>query len=66
MSEATPRVSSIRVTLTASSQDPMLVYCNPCLGVPPIVIASPLHYFGVQMLVGLTCILSLMLFGERP
>ena len=66
MSEATPRPASVRAALTAPSQDPMFVYCNPCLGIPPIVIESPLRYFGVQMLVGLACLLGLLLFGERP
>ena len=66
MSEARPRASSARATPTAPSQDPMLVYCNPCFGIPPIVIASPLRYFGIQMLVGLACILGLLLFGETP
>lgn len=58
--------SNIRATLTAPAQDAMFVYCNPCLGIPPIVIESPLRYFGIQMLAGLACVLSLLLFGERP
>ncbi len=66
MSEATPQVSGDCAALTASSQDSRLVYCNPCLGNPPIVIGSPLRYFGVQMLVGLACVLILLLFGEAP
>ena len=44
----------------------MFLYCNPCLGTPPIVIEWPLRYFGIQMLVGLACMLGLLLFGDTP
>jgi hypothetical protein len=66
MSKATSRPASVRGALTAPSQGAMFVYCNPCQGIPPIVIESPLRYFGVQMLAGLACLLGLLLFGERP
>ena len=48
---------------TAQSQAPLLIFCNPCLGVPPIVIEAPLQYFGVQMVVGIAGIVGLLLWG---
>ena len=44
----------------------MPAYCNLCLGLPPILIGSPRRYFGIQMLLGLACVLILLLFGDRP
>jgi hypothetical protein len=38
---------------TAASSD-LLVHCNPCFGLPPILIESPLHYFATQAVAGLT------------
>ena len=29
------------------------IYCNPCLGIPPMVIESPKRFFGIQLLVGI-------------
>ena len=29
------------------------IYCNPCLGIPPMVIVSPERFFGIQFLVGI-------------
>ena len=37
------------------------VYFNPCLGIPPITIDVPAHFFGVQMLVGAASLLVLLL-----
>ena len=62
----TPQIiQGVRAAQTAPSQEPLFVYWNPCLGIPPTVIESPLRYFGIQMLVGVACVVSLLLFGER-
>ena len=62
----TPKIfQGVHAAQTAPSQEPLFVYCNPCLGIPPIVIESPLRYFGIQMLVGVACIVGLLLFGVR-
>ena len=37
-----------------------LIYWQPCLGVLPIVIESPGWFFGVQSLVGLASLLTLL------
>ena len=58
-------IQGVRAARTAPSQKPLFIYCNPCLGIPPIVIELPLRYFGIQMLVGVACIVGLLLFGER-
>ena len=29
------------------------IYCNPCLGIPPMVIVSPKRFFGIQLLIGI-------------
>ena len=36
------------------------IYCNPCLGIPPMVIVSPMRFFGIQLLVGIA---SLFLYA---
>ena len=36
------------------------IYCNPCLGIPPMVIVSPKCFFGIQLLVGIA---SLFLYA---
>jgi hypothetical protein len=64
-SEATLQRASVTGALAAPPRDAML-FCNPCLGIPPIVIGSPLLYFGVQVLAGLACLVGLLLFGDRP
>ena len=62
----TPKIiQGVRAARMAPAREPLFMYCNPCLGIPPIVIESPLRYFGIQMLVGMVCIVGLLLFGER-
>jgi hypothetical protein len=39
------------------------VYWNPCLGIPAITIESPRRYFGIQLMVGIACLLVLLMFG---
>jgi hypothetical protein len=39
------------------------IYWSPCLGLPPVAIASPAIYFGTQLLAGLATLLTL-LFAE--
>jgi hypothetical protein len=63
MRDLAPLVQSDCAAPTAQSQASLLIYCNPCLGIPPIGIVSPLQYFGVQMLVGVAGIFSLLLWG---
>ena len=63
MRDLPPMVQGDRAAATAPSQDSLLIYCNPCLGIPPIVIESPLRYFGTQMLVGVAGIVGLLLWG---
>jgi hypothetical protein len=52
MRDLPPVVQGDRAAPTAPSKASLLIYCNPCLGIPPIVIESPLQYFGMQMIVG--------------
>ena len=37
------------------------LYWNPCLGIPPMVLFAPAHFFGIQFLVGKICLISLLL-----
>jgi hypothetical protein len=63
MRDLPPVVQFDRAAATAPAQDFALVYCSPCLGIPPIVIESPLQYFGIQMLVGAVGVVGLVLWG---
>ena len=45
-------------------RDKVLVLSSPCLGIPPIMIESPGHYFGWQMLVGVISLLGLLVLGD--
>ena len=38
------------------------IYCDPCLGIPPMVIVSPKRFFGIQLLVGIACLSVYALF----
>jgi hypothetical protein len=44
----------------------VLVTCNPCLGLPPMVIPSPGRYVATQVLVGVAAVTFTLLFGGRP
>jgi hypothetical protein len=37
------------------------IYACACQGIPPIVIESPLHFFGTQLVAGLGSVLTLLL-----
>jgi hypothetical protein len=63
MRDLPPVVQGDRAAATAPSQDTLLIYCSPCLGIPPIVIESPLQFFGTQMLLGVAGIVVLVLWG---
>ena len=43
--------------------DAVFVYSSPCLGIPPIVIESPGHYFGWQMLLGVISLFVLLILA---
>jgi hypothetical protein len=43
-----------------------LLYWNPCLGMPLIVIESPLLFFGIQITVGILCLVVLLIEPFRP
>jgi hypothetical protein len=36
-------------------------YCNPCIGLPPVVIGAPVRFFGIQLLAGALSVLVLLL-----
>lgn len=40
-----------------------LLYWNPCLGIPVIVVDAPDLYLGVQLIAGLAATLVLLFFG---
>ena len=42
------------------------LHWNPCLGIPPIVIESPLLFFGIQIAVGLVCLVILLIDPFGP
>ena len=42
------------------------LYCNPCLGIPPLLVPSPRCFCAVQLAVGVIALLVLVLFGCRP
>jgi hypothetical protein len=42
------------------------LYCNPCLGIPPLLVPSPRCFFAVQLAVGAIALLMLMLFPCTP
>lgn len=42
-------------TASGSIRTP-LVYCSPCLGIPPMLIASPFAFFAIQIAVGLVAL----------
>lgn len=42
------------------------LYWSPCLGMPPIVLESPLLFFGIQIAVGLICLAVLLIEPFRP
>ena len=63
---ATLRPASVLTPRPASPQGPLRVTCNPCLGIPLIVIETPLRHFGIQMLAGLASVLVVLLCGEWP
>lgn len=62
--EGWPRPTSAVGGSVPGSQ--VFLYCNPCLGIPPIAIASPERYVAIQVLVGLGCLLALYVFEGHP
>jgi hypothetical protein len=58
--EDRPTVICIAGRVPSESQG--VVYCNPCLGIPPILIESPARYLGVQMVAGVSSLLALLVF----
>jgi hypothetical protein len=50
---------------TVSEGKPFL-YCNPCLGIPLLLVPSPRCFFAVQLLVGMIALLVLAMFACRP
>jgi hypothetical protein len=44
-----------------TSSDGPWINASACQGIPPIVIESPLPFFGVQLIAGLASILTLLL-----
>ena len=53
-------VGGLRVSTNNSG---IFLYYNPCLGVPPIAIETPLRFFGVQAFVGVCCLLALFVLA---
>ena len=52
--------------VVGSPADPRIVveskpflYCNPCLGIPPLLVPSPRCFFAVQLAVGAIALLVL-------
>ena len=66
MQKLTLRPARVLTPLPTSPQSAMRVTCNPCLGIPLIVIETPLRHFGIQMLAGSASILVVLLCGDRP
>ena len=62
MGDAATQAALSFTRLIGPSQELRPLYCNPCLGIPPIEVELALRYFGVQMLVGLASSLILVLF----
>ena len=53
-------------TTSISPPDAAILYCHPCLGVPLVVIASPLFFFGIQIAAGFVALLMLLLIPSGP
>jgi hypothetical protein len=51
------------LTRGAQSEGKPLTHWNACLGIWPILIESPLRFFGIQMVVGIVCLFILLIFG---
>jgi hypothetical protein len=51
---------------TKAPTDAEFLYWNLCLGMPPIVLESPLLFFGIQIAVGLVCLAVLLIDPFRP
>lgn len=43
-----------------------ILYWNPCLGMPPITVESPLLFFGIQIAAGLIALAVLLIDPARP
>lgn len=55
-----------QTTDTRAEPDAALLYWNPCLAMPLIVIESPLLFFGIQIAVGIVCLVVLLIDPFRP
>ena len=52
-----------RIERWANSEN-ALIYCNPCLGIPPILLDAPAHFFGIQILFGGASLFILLLISQ--
>ena len=41
-----------------------VIYCNVCLGIPPILIDSPLRFFGIQIIIGFVVLLAWLVIDQ--
>lgn len=60
-----PNENRSAVACTAARVPPEnhgVVYCNPCLGIPPILIESPARHLRAQMVAGVASLFALLLF----
>jgi hypothetical protein len=51
----------VEVVAPKAPTDAEFLYWNPCLGIPPIVLESPLLFFGIQIAAGLVALLVLLI-----
>ena len=62
--EATRALEDRIILVAAPSKPAPILYWSPCLGIPPIAIESPRHFFAAQAIVlvfGIAVILVLLL-----